>query len=471
MKRVMILFTLGVFILLTLMSSFAVENRLLTVDEVKEDIEFLLETMEEVHPDLYANYSKDDLDKEINIKLSSLLEYTSSKDIYKQFGPIIGKLNDGHTGLFMPNEYINELKTSQYIIPIKAYLKDSRVYMKTNFDSSDSIYKNAEILSINDCPANEIYNSMLRHVSGKSISYKEATVNSRFLDYFYIENKMCPEYKLELVDSEGTNRKITVNGVDLKKYIDFSSSKDTDSNATEYYSYEQLDDKTYCLTFNAFVDYDAFSTLLKTMFKEIEDKSIENLVIDIRNNGGGNSRLGDLLIESIYDGNFTQISRMDMKVSEQTFPILEEMINYSGLSEEEKNIQINELKSLIGQTYVYESSGGRNLLEKAVFDGNIYLLTSSSTFSSASMFAATFKDYNIGYIVGEETGGLATNFGDMYTFQLPNSKISAHVSYKYFVRPNGLDTHRGVIPDYDINNLDNKDALEIVLEIIKNLKK
>lgn len=125
---------------------------------------------------------------------------------------------------------------------------------------------------------------------------------------------------------------------------------------------------------------------------------------------------------------------------------------------------------LIGKITFTIGDTNRNYLESPVFSDNIYVLTSSKTFSSASVFAATIKDYNIGQLIGEETGGLATHFGDLYEFKLPKSDLIAFVSHKYFIRPNGLDTHRGVVPDYNIHDLGDKYALDIAIEIIENLK-
>ncbi|CAH2213789.1 hypothetical protein [Tepidibacter aestuarii] len=84
------------------------------------------------------------------------------------------------------------------------------------------------------------------------------------------------------------------------------------------------------------------------------------------------------------------------------------------------------------------------------------------------MLSSTVKDYKMGHLIGEETCRLATNYGDIYGFKLPNTGLSTFVSHKYFVRPNGLDTGKGVIPDYDIKDLGGRDALDIALEIIKN---
>jgi len=66
------------------------------------------------------------------------------------------------------------------------------------------------------------------------------------------------------------------------------------------------------------------------------------------------------------------------------------------------------------------------------------------------MFASTIKDYKLGTLIGEETGGLATSYGDIYPFQLPNTRLHCGVSHKRFVRPSGEDDGRGVLPDHQV---------------------
>jgi len=78
------------------------------------------------------------------------------------------------------------------------------------------------------------------------------------------------------------------------------------------------------------------------------------------------------------------------------------------------------------------------------------LLIGPGTFSTAADFAATIKDLGVGTIVGEETGGLASSYGDVFSVELPNSELDLGISYKYFLRTGGFDNGRGVIPDIRI---------------------
>ena len=57
------------------------------------------------------------------------------------------------------------------------------------------------------------------------------------------------------------------------------------------------------------------------------------------------------------------------------------------------------------------------------FSGVVYLLVGPGTMSSASLFAATLKHHALATIVGEDTGGHATMYGNIIDARLPNSGL------------------------------------------------
>jgi C-terminal processing protease CtpA/Prc len=83
------------------------------------------------------------------------------------------------------------------------------------------------------------------------------------------------------------------------------------------------------------------------------------------------------------------------------------------------------------------------------------------------------KDYKLGKIIGQETGGTPTCYGDHFDFELPNTKTKVRVSYKWSLRPSGVDDNRGVIPDIILDPtledilLEKDREMDYVLNLIK----
>lgn len=88
--------------------------------------------------------------------------------------------------------------------------------------------------------------------------------------------------------------------------------------------------------------------------------------------------------------------------------------------------------------------------KKIKFNGETYLLTCNYTFSSANMLAIAFRCYEMGTVVGEETGGCLTAFGDVISFNLPNTQLRVNCSHKKFIHPCNDGKLHGVYPDIEI---------------------
>jgi C-terminal processing protease CtpA/Prc len=100
------------------------------------------------------------------------------------------------------------------------------------------------------------------------------------------------------------------------------------------------------------------------------------------------------------------------------------------------------------------------------FEGDVYLLIGPNTFSSANILADMIKCYQIGTVIGEETGGLTIAFGDIIPFQLSNTKLNGGCSFKKFYHPCGKSDGHGVIPDIEVkqNAADLKKGIDTVME-------
>jgi Peptidase family S41 len=204
------------------------------------------------------------------------------------------------------------------------------------------------------------------------------------------------------------------------------------------------------IDFQAFQNLERFQSFLKTTFAEIQAQRIKVLVIDLRQNGGGNSSLGDALLGYITDGPFRQFSSGSVKVSAQVAAYY----NANGWPPPW------DADAAFGSVVTTQTQWTQPETNELRFRGRVFVLIAYPTFSSATGFAATIKDLKLGVLVGEETRGHPTDFGDTYPFVLPNTQLEAGVSHKRFVRPGGFDDGRGVLPDVSVPA---KDAFEWVL--------
>jgi C-terminal processing protease CtpA/Prc len=183
------------------------------------------------------------------------------------------------------------------------------------------------------------------------------------------------------------------------------------------------------------------------------------LIIDIRKNGGGDTGLNALLLTYLTSNPFYEYSKHIEKLTSDIRTLNEYYSQFK-------------MDTILERTkYKYYENKVENPL---LFKGNVFLLTGIETFSSGTDLAMLIKDYNLGKIIGQETGGIPTCFGDHFDFVLPNTKTNVRVSYKWSLRPSTTDDNRGVIPDIILNTslmdiLLNKDKeMNYALNYIKN---
>ena len=219
-----------------------------------------------------------------------------------------------------------------------------------------------------------------------------------------------------------------------------------------------LNDRIAYLDFRAFKDPEGFPAFLREMFEEMEEEGLEALVVDLRSNGGGNSALIDHLGAHVADEPFAQYARIDVRAS----PAVARLHGRRG----SRSYRVFRRAWKTGDRVWSVPIEPALQAQTPHFDGPLVVLTSSWTFSSAADLASVAQDYGWGTLIGEETGGLATSFGDLYTVELPVSGLSLSISYKRFVRPSGLDNGRGVLPDIEVPE---REALNTAIEHVETL--
>lgn len=211
-----------------------------------------------------------------------------------------------------------------------------------------------------------------------------------------------------------------------------------------------------------------FIVIIDSVFNKIKQDTIRNLVIDIRNNPGGNSELADYLISSIYNRPYKDNAKIQIKRSEQYGKFLKGQFSwwFRPFLAFIKTLR-DYYKTPVGGIYE-DIKGFKNPVNISHrFTGKLYLLINGNTYSTALGFATVFKDYNFGEIIGEQTKADVNEFGDIFPFDLPNSGLWVWCSTKRYIRPSGKMTTGGLKPDIFIE--DKKDSIfNYILNIIKN---
>lgn len=425
-----------------------------SAEDIRSDIDYMVNLMEHTHVNLYFYYPKAEFCKDINSLKESIKDSLSKIDIWKKTAPIVAKLRDAHTSFEFPEEEINDyIKKGGLIFPFRIKIEGEKVLIENNYSGDQSITSGSEILSINKIPSHKIIKDMLKYICGEKESFRKAVLRYDFISFLLALYNTGNDFNIKYYSYfEKKVKEKIFTGLPIDKYEELS--KVTSSR----YALKFLEnEKIALIDIRSFIEPEKFNEFLKETFKTIKEKKITKLIIDIRKNSGGNSRLGDNLFNYITDKSYIQYARQDVKMSD---------------SLKAKHSEYKEMKT---DTIVIETTDKLIIPENPEnkFSGDVYLLTDNATFSSAQDFSAAFKCYKMGIIIGEETGGVTVAYGNVLFFTMPKTNMNFMVSTKLIWDACGKEDGKGVIPDYFVKQKreDTAKGIDTVLEYTLSLIK
>ncbi|MDR1597518.1 MAG: hypothetical protein LBR89_01090 [Holosporales bacterium] len=150
-----------------------------------------------------------------------------------------------------------------------------------------------------------------------------------------------------------------------------------------------------------------YKQTLKKFFEEVKLYKIRRIVVDLRENCGGDSRVCAEFLQYLPCKSYLDVKGIVRKG---------------------------------GQLQPFNPGRKPNKVhDKLAFHGEVFVWTSPRTFSSATMLAILIKDNGLGKIIGVPSGNAPNAFGDRVDCTLPNSKLYFVTTFKKFFRPDGFN--------------------------------
>lgn len=379
-----------------------------TPAQITQDIDTLVYLIEDVEVNPYFQldkekfyYSVDSLKKSLTADSISMLE------AYYNFSKLVSMFRQGHLSVIPPRS-INRvlLKRGVPLAGIVTIKDNTRLFINTDTTIHGiGMCHGDEILSINNRAMIDYLPMALSHIAGELDSYRCHKLQSSFAAYF---NMHYPNDSIYVTTLRRNNDTITVQ-------LPAKPISATKQDKLSPYEYHAINDSVWIFNFNR-CQLEGFKEFAAQMFDSINNAHGKHLIIDIRRNPGGNSLTGDEICRYISNKPFSGFSGSQAKISLTMCKFYKQKYTSDNILEywgTEKDL-----------TSPYPA-------EKR-FKGKVYLLQSHHTFSSANNFAATFKQYVPGIIIGDETGGANISTGDVITANLPNTDLRIILPWKIF---------------------------------------
>jgi len=240
--------------------------------------------------------------------------------------------------------------------------------------------------------------------------------------------------------------------------------------------------------------------LFRSMVQDMKISGTKNLLVDLSQDGGGNSLLGNILIYFLYGkemvlsvkGRTTEI----VKYSHDYFdkfpsPTLEKInavrrvpltvdgydfaADYDHFGYPGPRQVTQEFAEMLGRMPTFQKEYESGTYDGHYRPGNVFVLCDAGTFSSA-FFVMYYLKQAGAEIVGIPSAQAGNCFGDIIGFELPNSGLKYQVSRKYFeLFPDDPDRGRVLMPDhlmtYDVMSSYNFDPASLLWFALDLLRK
>ena len=416
----------------------------LSRQQASDDIDSLVSLIEEVEVNPYMILPKEKFYAAVRSAKEGLpADSVSLASHFLTLSRLTGMFQQGHLSLRLSEELGKKTHRS---FPLASRLKvnPGTHEVITTADvtiDGDTVRSGSQLLSINGRNVNDMVEDYLTIASGETDAYRCSKLSSMFGAYAMCENPAETTFDIEFLSAgRKFTRKLTKSN--------FKSLAKKAKRDCKPYSYRMLNDSVMLFSFNS-CEEDGFDRFAHCMFADALRDSVSHLIIDVRENGGGNSATGDEICRFITDRPFEGFGGCKAKVSPRV----------------RKNYNFFERDTIYEEMVIDETDMKLPYDAKFRFPGKTYLLTSTRTYSSASNFAWEYWKFVPGLIIGEETGGVNISTGDVISETLPISGISMIVPWKIFYHYGAKDGDpiHGTIPDIKVPA---EKALDAALEVI-----
>jgi len=471
-------------------------NKKYSPTELKEDFTVAWKTWQQNHPSLYWYNPKDTVDKVFSDLEKSLTDSLTEIEFRNRLAIAAEKIKCGHTSVRLSkafgkwaDKHKNELSFPLFM---KTWGGDSLVVTRNAFRKDSQLVRGTVIRSINGIPATTIITRLQQLISGDGFNnnFKYQVLSNSFPTYYQYGYGLSDYYTFEYVAPDGSIKSKRLFNYDPRadtadrRRITTQQPKPRKPSKKEIRKFILLSNRSLSIDTANHLAYMLLNTFSKNKlskffresFKTLKEQGIPNLVIELRENGGGSISKSTKLARYIADHPF-KVADSALATSFK-YPFPGQVKN--GFWYKVEHWLVSPFKRKDG-FYHFRQLEKRNYqpYEENHYNGQVYIITGGYTFSASTLFIQPLKGQQNVTIVGEETGGgaygnTAVNIPDVV---LPNTGIRVRLPlYRLVVDKQLPHDGRGIQPDVYVppgsmflkNNVDPK--MEKVKELIKEKK-
>ncbi len=439
----------------------------LTRQEMRRDIAFLDKKLGSWYPGLGYYSSQEAYENLRDSLVTHLPDSLTNRDFFRRIAPLINSQKDGHLNLSQPKKSTD--KNTPYL-PFVIREVGGKYFVAYNTSADSTLRRGTELLSIEGKAMHDLHELLADNFrAGADADIPTGRMfrtliafPARYAAWFGVKDSLLVRYVS--VDTAAV-----ATGDTLQKYVLSQTVKASnqylkkrypkDIRVTKNLSVTQIDSTINgavlgITTFSKFKKGDPlnlkFKHKLRQAFREIKEKNYQNLVIDLRSNGGGAIVNSGRLLSYLLPEPFSVFKESTLKPG-AVFPYITMDLN-----------PVSPVAFFLTHhrdraTGLWRSNSSRKKdfkpAKKYGYRGNLFFLVNGATFSASVSVLAHARNQGIGTLVGESPGG--AYWGDFAArfkvVKLPNSKIRVRIPLKTLYHEVKAADQLEITPDYPVS--------------------
>lgn len=392
-------------------------NKKFSPQQLRSDYRLFRNILEERHPGLYWYSSKAHMDEAFDEGLNQLSDSLTEQEFRKVLTKVAAQIRCGHTSVRASKKYTKYLDTLRTKALFPLYIKtwnDTVVVAYNIFKNDSSLVRGVQIDSIGDKPVKAVLDSLRSYIpadGGNRIAQDQRLSTGTYLGALYTWVYGWPkDLSVQFHDSAGASHKrmlgpyrppvdTTRKGASLPKKKPRVPRRER---LLEERSL-QIDSSGLFATMelNSFSEHLKLRSFFRRSFRKLRRQKIQNLIVDLRSNGGGRVNNAHLFMK--------YLSRQPFKLADSLYAITRRSA-YS------RYISDDRVQKWFMRFVTHKKADGRfhfTWYEKHYFrpkkrdhyQGKAYLLSGGNSFSATSLVMGGLKAQENMVILGEPTGG------------------------------------------------------------------
>jgi Peptidase family S41 len=438
-------------------------NEPVSVIKAKEEFGIFRALLYSSHPSLNLYTKNKRLMFILDSVENSISDKTNFGSLFSKYSYVTNEIGCSHTFIALDDEVYDSIYNKHFFFPYPVKLIENKLLVNvTNAD----LPAGTEIKNINGVSVADVLEQLSKYEPVEGFhrnTQKKIAAESFAANYFYEYGSQSKFYLL-IKDTSGFQQTFTCNAVSLResdnRYARNAYYFDRTACDYDFAIHEKDKAATLRITTLSYDGYEkrvAFENFCRNSFELLRlKKNIKSLIIDLRENTGGDLNNTFLLFSYLSNSDFTEFASANSKIKKIQYP---QFLDADFASDYEHDVN----EKLQKEFEKYKNSNYHQYIDSFIekwqpdkyrFSGKVFVVVNSSVMSAASYLALMIQSSGTGKIVGEETRGGNTS-GNGFTnleYRLPysGSRLTFPYAHIIYSAKSGTDIGRGLIPDYEI---------------------